>query len=233
MRLFTLNNIIQKGLLPAVILFGFVWSCQQPAEKSVSHTAVVKQKTVVLRDSLTAPEKQLLQTGDVLLRKGFGWISNTIAQYLDEKYPITHCGLILRDSVTQKISILHTISNEQSEGMYIEPLWSYCRESQIHSLMAVRLKVSTREQQQIIAAAKRRYKQKIPFDMGFDDHDTTRLYCIEMLRDVYKEVLEKDILPKRTTKNGIDVLAMSNLLDTTHFELLFNHFEDKKAYESD
>jgi hypothetical protein len=111
--------------------------------------------------------------------------------------------------------------------MHIETLAHYCQQSQQNSLIAVRLQATPTEQAAIIAEAIRLYKEKVPFDMGFDDQDSTQLYCIEMLRDVYLKVLKKDILNKRKTTAGIDVLAMSNLLDTMYFQILFNHFDDE------
>jgi hypothetical protein len=220
-------NNIQRGLLSTVILFLVNTSCQYKrtsSSETIPSNSINKQITF---DTLTQIEIEQLQTGDVLLRKGFGWISDGIANYLEEEYPITHCGIVIKDTVTLDIRILHTVSNDSIDGMHIETLAHYCQQSQQNSLIAVRLQATPTEQAAIIAEAIRLYKEKVPFDMGFDDQDSTQLYCIEMLRDVYLKVLKKDILNKRKTTAGIDVLAMSNLLDTMYFQILFNHFDDE------
>lgn len=213
----------KKGLLLAV-LFCWLVACQPPDIP----TNITTESS--LFDTLTITELEQLQTGDVLLRKGFGWVSETIADYLDEAYPITHCGLVIKQS-SDSIAILHTLSNERHNGMLLEPLASYCQQSQKGSLIAVRLRASQEDKERIILETKYLLAQKIPFDLGFDDRDSSKLYCIEMLRNVYQNVLQKDILARRATDKGMDVLCMDNLLDTTNFDILFNHFDEQEKGE--
>ncbi len=213
-----LNNIdrdknIKKGLL-LVVLFCLV-ACQS-SDQSLS--------TLSPSDELSRQEIRQLQNGDILLRKGFGFVSNAIARYLDEQYPITHCGLVLKltDSTAQ---VLHTLSDSKINGMCLQSLSDYCGQSQKNTLIAVRFRSSQQHIDTILAKAKELLAQKIPFDMGFDDQDASKLYCIEMIRNVIKETVGKDYLNKRTTKGGANVLRMDNLLDTNNFAIVFNHFD--------
>lgn len=36
-----------------------------------------------------------LETGDIILKRGFGKVSNLITHYMNEKIPISHCGIIV------------------------------------------------------------------------------------------------------------------------------------------
>lgn len=231
---------IKKGLLLTVVLFCF-FACKSSSSESMPTNTNLSWDTTMPNpsryllfgngkknstevDSLTLEELNLLQDGDILLRKGFGSISEFIADFLAEKYAVTHCGLVL-NSKEDSIQILHTISNESINNVHIEPLQQYVKQSAKGSLVLVRLKCSLEKKKAILQAAKRLLKKKIPFDMGFNDLDDQSLYCIELLRDIFLEVFEQDLLPKRTHKNTIDVLSMDNFFNPLYFEVLFNHFD--------
>jgi len=222
-------GILTKGLLTVVLLCFCVCSCQRTVannqqEKTTTILSAEAASPKYISDTLLQAEYLQLQTGDILLRKGFGMISDYIANFLDEAYPVTHCGFIIK-TAKGKIQVLHTVSNDAISGMFIESLADYCRQSQAGSLVAVRVKATEAERKAMMQRAHDLVKQKVPFDMAFDDSNSDRLYCAEMMRDIFVEILGQDLLPQRTQKQGIDVLSMDNFLDSTNFELLFNHFD--------
>jgi hypothetical protein len=174
-------------------------------------------------DSLTTAEIAQLQHGDILLRRGYGMVSDFITTFLKEKYTVTHCGFVIRPNATDSIMILHTVTNDYSEGMLIEPLHDYIQNSQVPSLAAVRPKFSAQEKELAIAQAFDLLHRKIEFDMEFDDSDSSKLYCVEMVRNTYFRVVKKDILPKRISRLGIEVTQMDNFFEPKYFEVLFNH----------
>ena len=174
-------------------------------------------------DSLSPQKLALLQEGDILLRKGYGSISDFIADFLNEKYPVTHCGWVVRGT-DGSFHILHTISNDSISGMTLESLDCYQQQSQANSLVLIRLQDQSKIQQ-VIKLAHQLLAQQVPFDMEFNDKNSDALYCIELMRDVFLDVYQKDLLPNRTNRHGIDVLSMANFFDTTNFQIIFNHFE--------
>lgn len=178
-------------------------------------------------DTLTKAEISQLQTGDVLLRRGFGIVSEFIANYLGETYPITHCGMLVV-SHPDSILVLHTQSDEGQNGIFYQPLPEFIRESQYGTLAAVRLKVSNTQKMQMLAEFERLRRKGVRFDMGFNDADTTEMYCAELKKYVFKQVMGVDILTDRATRMGIDVIRMSNFFNPQHFEPLFNHLEPVK-----
>jgi len=176
-------------------------------------------------DSLTLDELHMFQEGDILLRKGFGSISNFIADFLDETYPVTHCAFVINTQNNSSIKVLHIASNQTTNNIHIESLDQYVQQSVLGSLVLVRLNYSEKKKQAVLQKAYQLLKEKIPFDMGFDDQDDQALYCIELMRNIFLTVFEKDLLPKRNCKNTIDVLSMDNFFNPIHFEVLFNHFD--------
>jgi hypothetical protein len=175
-------------------------------------------------DSLTQAEISLLKDGDILLRRGYGTISDFIAEFLSEEYPVTHCGFIIKSKRFES-SVLHTISNDKTNGMIIESLKDYSLQSQDGSLIAVRLKKEYCKPGEVLSIANQLLEQNIEFDMGFDDKSSSTLYCVEMMRNIFLEVYKKDLLSRRTNKQAIDVLSMDNFIDSTYFDIIINHFD--------
>lgn len=220
------------GLLFMAVLFCLLTACTSrektpstPSSPNPLHYLLFgsPNKNTSQSDTLTVAERQQLQHGDILLRKGFGNISAYIADFLDEPYPVTHCGFIIEQS-PQQYAVLHCISEDTIDGLLVEPLEDYIKTSQWSSLVAVRLLDST-HLDQALQYAQQLLAQNIPFDMRFDDHDSEALYCAEMIRDALNQSYQKDFFPKRVQKQGIDVLSMSNFFDTANFSIIFNHFD--------
>ena len=124
-------------------------------------------------DSLSSNELQQLQHGDILLRRGYGFISEFIADFLGETYPVTHCGFVVRYPNNDSIFILHSMADDKNDGVFVQPLRAYLHESQLGSIAAVRLRESLANRQAIVDKAFTLIDKKIPFDMAFNDKDTT------------------------------------------------------------
>ena len=86
-----------------------------------THLYQSKKQNNKTHASLTKSEISLLKDGDIILRKGFGTISDFIALFLNESYPVTHCAFYISKGFDQPM-VLHTISNESVSGMFTEPL---------------------------------------------------------------------------------------------------------------
>jgi hypothetical protein len=172
---------------------------------------------------LDSSEISMLKEGDFLLRKGFGWISDKIAEILNEEIPVTHCGLILSEGY-EELHILHAISNQDVDGVHIEPLRQYLKDSKSGSLVAIRLKADDFQIKSVINESLNLYAQKIPFDLAFNDADSSKMYCAELFACVFKKVFQKDILPEKISFMGLNAIRMRNFLNPLHFDILFSQF---------
>jgi len=229
-----------KGLLLTVVLFCFLACKSSSSESTTSNPTTLWDTTMpnpsqyllfgsgkaqtTLSDSLTIQEVALLQEGDILLRKGFGPISDFIADFLAETYPLTHCAFVINTKSKTK-QVLHTASNETVNHIHVELLEQYVRQSRRGSLVLVRLRCSKEKKEQVLQKAHQLLAKKIPFDLGFNDRDPQALYCIEFMRDIFLDVFGKDLCSKRNSKNNLDVLSMDNFFNSAHFEVIFNHFD--------
>lgn len=183
---------------------------------------LLQKQTNAVHDVLSKDEQAQLQNSDILLRRGYGVVSDFIANYLEEIYPVTHCGFVVRKP-DSSIWILHTISKDDHSGMLLEPLADYINNSQEHTLVGIRLKGSDEKRKQVLDYAYHYLDRKMEFDMGFNDADSSQLYCAELMRNIFKKVYKKDLLTDRAESLGISVIRMSNFFNAKYFDVLFNH----------
>jgi hypothetical protein len=70
------------------------------------------------------------------------------------------------------------------------------------------------------------HDKKIPFDLAFNCDDASKMYCAELFANVFKEVLNRDVLAEKKSVFGLEVIRMSNFLNLSEFKILFNQFEN-------
>ncbi len=142
--------------------------------------------------NLTVEERNLIQDGDIVLRHGYGTISDIITKTLNETYDISHCAILTRDS--NNINVIHTVSQTLSDfdGLQQQPLSRFIADCKPNTIILVRYKgVKNRE---LADKAKYYLSLRIPFDHDFDINDTTKYYCNEFLIKLIKDVYKYDLL---------------------------------------
>jgi hypothetical protein len=192
----------------------------------INHTLFYSKKDVP-QANLSDKELEKLEEGDFLLRKGYGWISDRIADLLDEEYRITHCGMILTQGYSEP-HVLHSVSDDRVNGIFVEPLKAFIKDSQNGSLIAVRLKNPCVETREIVLESKRLLAKKVPFDLAFNDADSSSFYCAELFGYVFNNICKKDLLPEKVNLFGMKAIRMRNFLNPEEFKIIFNQFEYKK-----
>lgn len=221
-------NLNLSGLFPLVICMISLEGFSQNSDTAVAKAPELNlnffsaSKTVPCAN-LCTEELSKLREGDFLLRKGYGWLSDRIADLLNEEQRITHCGLLLTKGFKEP-HILHSVSNEKINGICVEPLSAYLNESQRGSLVAVRIKDSVNTEA-LIQESKRLLAKKVPFDLAFNDADSSSFYCAELFAYLYKNISGKELLPEKINISGIKAIRMRNFLNESLFEILFNQFE--------
>jgi hypothetical protein len=171
---------------------------------------------------LTAEEKELLQDGDIIFRHGFGIISDAIVKYVKSDYPVSHCGIIVRDS-SGKLAVIHTVSNTLADidGMQKDKLDVFIKGSHKNSIIVARYHYENDTLRKKISERANYYlSQQIPFDHHFDCEDTTAFFCTEFIRMVFKTSIEVDLYEKAT-----DCMSFSPLLNPNYFTIILNNNE--------
>lgn len=182
----------------------------------------VKQKHSVFY-SLTKLEINKLKDGDIILRHGFGLVSDIIVETLGEKYDISHCAIIVKDR--GDFNVIHTVSQSLSDfdGIQSQSLKRFVSDSKKNSIIVVRYKKGNCNSL-ISQRAKFYLSKKLPFDHDFDLKDSTKLYCTELIWKVIKDAYHKDIFENQM--KDVDKKHQYNfnaLWDTAHFEIIINH----------
>lgn len=115
---------------------------------------------------LTTQEKNLLQEGDIIFRRGFGIVSDMIVKYAKSEYSVSHCGIIVRDSLG-KLYVIHTVSNTLAkiDGMQKDKLNVFVKGSHKNSIIVARYIYENDSLKKKIAERANYYLSKqIPFD---------------------------------------------------------------------
>lgn len=184
-----------------------------------------KQEHLFSTYSLSKAEIQKIQNGDIILRHGFGMASDIIVKTLNEKYDISHCAILCKDS--DNISVIHSVSQSLSDfdGVQTQSLSRFISDCKTNTVIVVRYKNPQHSNNNIIAERAKYYlSKKIPFDNDFDIRDSSRFYCNELIwraiKDGYNVDIFKDQLKDSDKKTHYKFNA---LWDTTHFEIIINH----------
>lgn len=174
---------------------------------------------------LSPDEVGKLRNGDIIMRKGEGFVSGVINDLFNTGYNLSHCGVILTEN--DSVKVIHTVSSELSkvDGVQTEPLKKFVRESVPNTLIVVRYKADEETGNQIASASKvyltpERHKA---FDHKFDLADTSKFYCTELIHYSFLDVFKKDMFPERLSSDHPNFLGLDAFLDTTRFEIIINH----------
>lgn len=179
---------------------------------------------------LSKLDKTKLKDGDIILRYGYGLVSDLIVETLKPKYNISHCGIVRRiDSTNFKIihSVSSTISN--FDGVQEQSLESFINDSRHNSVIVVRYKCKNDSLLSKISNRAQFYlDKKVPFDNLFEINDSSKIYCSELLWIIIKDEFNDDIFKNSYNKKK-DYFKFDLFLDTSKFEIILNHQLLKKA----
>ncbi len=170
-------------------------------------------------------EKSQLQTGDIILRRGYGFVSNMILNMMNEDYKVTHLGVILRNGDTLKVA--HALSSKVSnqDGLRFQNLDNFVYHSKDSSLLVTRLKgIDSTKQAKIAEQLKLYLDMQLPFDHKFDYQDTTEHYCSELIWRIYEHNLGiLNVADSITEEEKYNALKVFYNLD--YFDIVLSHHD--------
>jgi len=173
---------------------------------------------------LSNEEFELIEEGDIILRHGYGLVSDIIVKTLKEDYNISHCAIVVRDE-NNKLKVIHTVSQSISDqdGMQQQHLKTFIKNSKSNSIIVVRLKNNSENTGKIISQkAQELLNLNIPFDHSFDITDDSKLYCSELIWKIILDEFGIEIFPDRSN-NSKSYLNFSNFYNPEFFEIIINH----------
>jgi hypothetical protein len=184
------------------------------------------KKLVLSIYNLSENEYSRIQAGDIILRLGYGTVSESISKILNEEYKISHCGIIVPcDSCRNNYKVIHSVSSSLSpiDGVQDDCLDIFIKNSQPNSILITRYKnLDSNDKNKLISWANYYLKQGIPFDHSFDVNDSSSFYCTELLLHIFSNA--NIYLPNKYLENkNMDRLKFKYFWDSNYFEIIINH----------
>jgi len=179
--------------------------------------------------TLTQQELDLLEDGDILLRHGYGFVSDIIANTLKEHYSLSHCAILVKTDSIQKV--IHSVSQSLSDddGVQTQSLKRFISDSKYNSLIVLRYKNKQEENRSDISKWALHYlDKKVPFDNAFDIKDTSEFFCTELIWKVFLNAFSVDIFEKKYNTSNLEFLKFDVFFNEDYFETILNHHEIKE-----
>ena len=179
-----------------------LWGCMDSSTEECQVSYFDKEKLSEIRG------------GEIILRLGEGFVSQTIMLMLADSVELSHCGIVVCRN--DSFWVVHSMPEELSDydGIQACSLDEFVAESVPGSVVIVRPKELNNE---IMEAKAWNYlSQPKPFDWDFDMNDSTAFFCSELPLHILKYQFGMDLCPT----SGI-YPKFSIFLDTARFERVF------------
>ncbi len=166
-----------------------------------------------------------LQAGDLILRRGYGMLSDGIAKVLQGKYKVTHIGVV--DFIYGEPVVYHAISRDNQDGIVVDKLNRFVGDSYPNSISIVRLRRDSLTRKRFLDRIGYYRKLDLPFDMSFDIRTKKEVYCTELVRNALMDATGQDYFTDRVEILDKELLRFDPVFDTVHFEMII--FPEKKS----
>jgi hypothetical protein len=197
-----------------IVIRAFVFlllACNPPVETDVD---------VISEENVISFNYHNLENGDIIIKRGKGFVSNMIVKYLKEDIPISHCGIIIVEN--ESVYIIHSVAKEISarDGIQTASIDDFLNDSYKESLFIVRPHFHDSViKANYLAKAKAYLQLKIPFDYDFNLEDESKIYCSELIYCCYDKDDRTEIF-KTKLVNGQKVVLFNSFLNDRHFEII-------------
>lgn len=191
----------------------------------ISFSEITGKRINEVNDSLSKEELSKIRDGDIILRYGYGIGSECIVRSFNELYQVSHCGIICKED--RGFSVISSISqsNAAFEGVQKQAVERFFKDSQVHSLIVVRLKSSNSNYGNKIHNRAEYYNnKKIEFDHAYDIFDSTKFYCSEFVWKVIMDEFNIDIFKNKYNEEK-EYMKFANFWNPEYFEVIINHNE--------
>jgi len=173
--------------------------------------------------TLNNNDKCRLESGDIILRRGEGLVSDEISYILkDQPYDITHSGIIIKQG--DSLFVVHSIADHEShvDGVIAQELDKFLLDSRAGSVIVLRYNDMEGKQDALVQRVLYYLKKSPPFDFSFDIYDSSKLYCAELLWRIFGDVFHTDIFPIKIHTPTTDLLCYSSLFKGDSFRIIIN-----------
>lgn len=167
-----------------------------------------------------------IRQGDIILRRGYGFFSDLIANKLnDSVFDVTHSGILYLKG--KHWWVIHSLSSEVSDydGVQEQPLHVFLENSMPEKILVVRPK-DTNENQgiQIVEQAKYYLQKRVPFDRFGKIDDSSEMYCTELIWQILESDLKFFLLPQADKPRRDLFYSMKATYSKKYFDIIVNKY---------
>lgn len=160
-----------------------------------------------------------VQDGDIILKMGYGPVSRIISKQLNEKQELSHCAIVYKKDSSE--FIIHSVSREISEndGVQKASFDDFYKDIKPNSLFVLRHKSNQQERSKISNFGFIYLKKLTPFDDDFNNGDSSKLYCSELVSLALFNSYKKNYF--KTKRIGVaNVYTFSSILESSDFVIV-------------
>lgn len=205
------------------LLFWGLWEGFFYLDRQAESRAVNNYQSIT---RLQPEDMLLLQEGDFILRRGFGFFSDWIARRLNDSHiDVTHAGILVRHQ--DQWHVIHSLSSDVNpvDGMQIQDLKTFLRYSMPDKIIVTRAKnMHSDHPQQIVERARYYLDKQVPFDHQGNYEDDDKLYCSELIWRILEKDLKLVHLPQEEAVRDRLFYSMNALYDEHYFDIIINQF---------
>lgn len=194
-------------------------------DSGVEKSYIRKDERVV---RLTDEDLLKLQTGDIILRRGYGLLSDIVADtYSSGGYEVTHAGFIIQED--GQWFVYHSLSGDVSktDGVQKQLLKDFLESSQPQKIIISRVMGITPLQQEAVKQFATAYLGKgILFDRKGDYNHSQSLFCSEYIINVLGKDMNLISIPYKEAQKKEYYYRLKTLYDTLTFTQVINQFRN-------
>jgi hypothetical protein len=212
--IFILKTLIDQRWLFCCLLF-FLPACQKKNHYSnftLSTTDSVKleQDAKSSFDSIQL-YKKLIRSGDLILRTGIDFTSETMRLLSSKDKTYSHCGIASIEN--DSLFVYHAIGGEFNPDQKLrrDPFELFCNPYENRGFGIFRYKLTAVQKEKLINVVHAFYKKGIKFDMQFDLATDDRMYCSEFVYKSIEQAIDHQIILPVTVLSHVKFIATDNL----------------------
>ncbi len=165
-----------------------------------------------------------LKSGDLILRRGFGIMSETIEGFSEMEKKYSHSGLIGKDE-NGTAYVYHILGATDGKEYVVrkDELFKFCNANDALSFAVYRYDMNEEQIADMKTICENYYHSGIQFDLSFDLTTNDRMYCSEF---VYKSLIEatgNSAYIPLTKRNDEFIVAIDNLYLNNHTKKVFEY----------
>ncbi|TAH42984.1 MAG: hypothetical protein EYC69_03935 [Bacteroidetes bacterium] len=194
-------------ILLVVIGLGTILCCSLSATGLFRNSA----KQTKVSPPVILPASEMLRSGDIIFRDGKSFISQAFKQFRRKDQRFSHAGIIHIQN--GDVFVFHCIGGEGSSDnrMRKEKLSSFCSGKEVNEYAIFRPSLNISQMRAIDSIACGYFDSGLEFDTKFDLHDSRKMYCTELIYNVFKLALQDENFIPLTEVAGLSYVACDNI----------------------